>query len=60
MGIGEKVFITNGGIADVFVVFAQVDGNKFSGFIIEKGMGVIRHILLEYQLLVNLIHQNVD
>ena len=34
---GEKVFITNGGIADVFVVFAQVDGNKFSAFILEKG-----------------------
>ena len=34
---GEKVFITNGGIADVFIVFAQVDGNKFSAFIIEKG-----------------------
>jgi alkylation response protein AidB-like acyl-CoA dehydrogenase len=34
---GEKVFITNGGIADVFIVFAQVDGNKFSAFIVEKG-----------------------
>ena len=34
---GEKVFITNGGIADIFIVFAQVDGNKFSAFIVEKG-----------------------
>ena len=34
---GENVFITNGGIADVFIVFAQVDGNKFSAFIVEKG-----------------------
>ena len=33
---GEKVFITNGGIADVFIIFAQVDGNKFSAFIVEK------------------------
>ena len=33
---GEKVFITNGGISDIFIVFAQVDGNKFSAFIVEK------------------------
>ena len=33
---GEKVFITNGGIADIFIVFAQVDGNKFSAFIVDK------------------------
>ena len=34
---GEKIFITNGGWADVFIVFAKVDGDKFSAFIIEKG-----------------------
>ena len=34
---GEKVFITNGGWADVFIVFAQVGGDKFSAFIVEKG-----------------------
>ena len=34
---GEKVFITNGGWAELFTVFAQVDGNKFSAFLIEKG-----------------------
>ncbi|MCC2546150.1 acyl-CoA dehydrogenase family protein [Hymenobacter sp. BT175] len=34
---GQKMWITNGGFADVFVVFAQVDGDKFTGFIIEKG-----------------------
>ena len=34
---GEKQFISNGGWADVYTVLAQVDGNKFSGFIIEKG-----------------------
>jgi len=35
---GEKQFITNGGWADVFTVFAQVEGSKFSAFIIERGM----------------------
>ena len=34
---GEKVFITNGGLAGLFTVFAQVDGNKFSAFLIESG-----------------------
>jgi alkylation response protein AidB-like acyl-CoA dehydrogenase len=34
---GQKMWITNAGFADVFVVFAQVDGDKFTGFIIEKG-----------------------
>ena len=33
---GEKMWITNGGFADVFIVFAKVDGEKFSGFIVEK------------------------
>ena len=35
---GSKVFITNGGIADVFIVYAKVDGKYFSAFIVEKGM----------------------
>jgi alkylation response protein AidB-like acyl-CoA dehydrogenase len=35
---GSKVFITNGGIADVFIVYAKVDGKHFSAFIVEKGM----------------------
>ncbi|MGB0862605.1 MAG: acyl-CoA dehydrogenase family protein [Saprospiraceae bacterium] len=34
---GQKMWITNGGFADVFTVFAQVDGDKFTGFIVEKG-----------------------
>ncbi len=33
---GQKMWITNAGFADVFTVFAQVDGNKFTGFIIER------------------------
>lgn len=34
---GQKCWITNGGFADVYTVFAKVDGDKFTGFIIEKG-----------------------
>jgi alkylation response protein AidB-like acyl-CoA dehydrogenase len=34
---GQKCWITNGGFADVFTVFAKIDGDKFSCFIIEKG-----------------------
>ncbi|MGI8734564.1 MAG: acyl-CoA dehydrogenase family protein [Pyrinomonadaceae bacterium] len=37
---GEKMFITNGGFADIFIVFAKVDGDKFSAFIVEKQEGV--------------------
>ncbi|MFK7773267.1 MAG: acyl-CoA dehydrogenase family protein [Saprospiraceae bacterium] len=33
---GQKMWITNAGFADVFVVFAQVDGDKFTGFIVER------------------------
>ncbi len=34
---GQKMWITNAGFADVFVVFAQIDGDKFTGFIVDKG-----------------------
>ena len=37
---GQKAWITNGGFADVFTVFAKVDGEKFTAFIVECGMGV--------------------
>lgn len=33
---GEKMWITNGGFADVFIVFAKVDGEQFSCFIVER------------------------
>jgi alkylation response protein AidB-like acyl-CoA dehydrogenase len=33
---GQKMWITNGGFADLFVVFAKVNGEKFSAFIVEK------------------------
>src|SRR5258708_8133190 len=32
---GEKMWITNGGFADVVIIFAKVDGEKFSAFIVE-------------------------
>lgn len=35
---GQKMWITNAGFADIFTVFAQVDGDKFTGLILEKGM----------------------
>ncbi|HVK97235.1 MAG TPA: acyl-CoA dehydrogenase family protein, partial [Flavisolibacter sp.] len=34
---GQKSWITNGGFADVFTVFAKIDGTKFTGFIVERG-----------------------
>jgi alkylation response protein AidB-like acyl-CoA dehydrogenase len=37
---GQKAWITNGGFADLFTVFAKVDGEKFTAFIVERGMGV--------------------
>ena len=35
---GQKCWITNGGFADVYTVFAKVDGDKFTAFIVERGM----------------------
>ncbi|MCC6635469.1 MAG: acyl-CoA dehydrogenase family protein [Chitinophagaceae bacterium] len=34
---GQKCWITNGGFADVFTVFAKIDGSQFTAFIIERG-----------------------
>ncbi len=34
---GQKVWITNGGFADVYIVFAKIDGEKFTAFIVERG-----------------------
>ena len=33
---GEKMWTTNGGIADLYTVFAKIDGEKFSAFLIER------------------------
>lgn len=34
---GQKIWITNAGFADVFTVFAKIDGDKFTGFIVDRG-----------------------
>lgn len=34
---GQKMWITNAGFADLFTVFAKVDGEHFTGFLVEKG-----------------------
>src|SRR5271166_369377 len=33
---GQKMWITNGGFADVYIVFAKINGEKFSAFIVER------------------------
>ncbi len=33
---GQKMWITNAGFADVFIVFAKIDGEQFTGFIVDK------------------------
>ena len=33
---GEKMWITNAGFADLFIVFAKIDGEKFTAFIVER------------------------
>ncbi len=35
---GQKCWITNGGFADIYTVFAKIDGKQFTAFIIERGM----------------------
>jgi len=34
---GSKIFITNGGFADIYIVYAKIDGTDFSAFIVERG-----------------------
>lgn len=34
---GQKCWITNGGFADVYTVFAKIDGDKFSAYIVDRG-----------------------
>jgi alkylation response protein AidB-like acyl-CoA dehydrogenase len=38
---GQKMWITNGGFADLFTIFAKVDGERFTAFIVEREMGVV-------------------
>lgn len=36
---GEKQWITNSGFADIFIVYAKIDGEKFTAFIVERDFG---------------------
>lgn len=47
---GEKMWITNGAFADVLTVFAKVDGEKFTGFIIERNDPGVSHGNEEHKL----------
>src|SRR4030095_9645780 len=38
---GQKMWITNGGFADLFTIFAKIDGEQFTAFIVEREMGVV-------------------
>jgi alkylation response protein AidB-like acyl-CoA dehydrogenase len=38
---GQKMWITNGGFADLFTIFAKVGGDEFTAFLVERGMGVV-------------------
>jgi alkylation response protein AidB-like acyl-CoA dehydrogenase len=40
---GEKMWITNGGFADLYIVFAKVDGEHFSAFIVERDFPGVSH-----------------
>ena len=47
---GEKMWITNGAFADVLTVFAKVDGDKFTGFILERNDPGVSHGNEEHKL----------
>src|SRR5688500_10206388 len=38
---GQKMWITNGGFADIFTIFAKVDGEMFTAFVVERDHGVV-------------------
>ena len=47
---GEKMWITNGAFADVYIVFAKVDGEKFSAFIVERNFPGVSHGQEEHKM----------
>ena len=47
---GEKMWITNGGFADVYIVFAKVDGEAFSAFIVERAFPGVSNGKEEHKL----------
>ena len=40
---GQKMWITNGGIADLYTVFAKIDGEKFTAFLVESAWPGVSH-----------------
>ena len=38
---GQKMWTTNGGFADIFTIFAKVDGERFTAFLVERDHGVV-------------------
>ena len=47
---GEKMWITNGGFADIFIVFAKVDGELFTAFIVERAFAGVSSGKEEHKL----------
>ncbi len=47
---GEKMWITNGGFADLYIVFAKVDGEQFSAFLVEKSFPGVSHGKEEHKM----------
>jgi alkylation response protein AidB-like acyl-CoA dehydrogenase len=47
---GEKMWITNGGFADLFIVFAKVDGERFTAFIVERAFAGVSSGKEEHKL----------
>ncbi|MEO6213141.1 MAG: acyl-CoA dehydrogenase family protein [Vicinamibacterales bacterium] len=47
---GEKMWITSGGFADIFIVFAKVDGEAFTAFIVERAFGGVTSGSEEHKL----------
>ena len=38
---GQKMWITNGAFADLFTIFAKVNGDQFTAFLVERSMGIV-------------------
>src|SRR5262249_35859241 len=47
---GEKMWITNGGFADLFIVFAKVDSEQFTAFIVERAFPGVMNGKEEHKL----------
>ena len=47
---GQKAWITNGGRADLFTVFAKIDGEKFTAFLVERAFGGVTNGKEEHKM----------